>query len=131
MAYLSLRLKVLPLVCLSAMLATLVGCQKSPPTLSEDAGTTAGVQFPESNPPVLSKAVADRIKPGMSQDEVVGILLDAAKNSPTAKTSIENTVTLVKLNSVRLDLTVSEGKRKLVLAFRNAKLTEKKQEGLE
>jgi hypothetical protein len=131
MAILSRRFQILLLTCLAATLPTLVGCQKSPPTLPKEAGTTAEVGIPESDPPFLSKALADRIKPGMSQEEVVGILQDAAKNVPSAGSSLENVADLSKLNNVRFDLTVSQGKRKLVLAFRNAKLLEKKQEGLE
>jgi hypothetical protein len=36
-----------------------------------------------------------------------------------------------KMNDFRYDLTVLQGKRKIVLAFRNKKLTDKTQEGLE
>jgi hypothetical protein len=126
MACLSRRFMVFLLVCL-----LLVGCQPSPPTSSKEAGTTAEIGLPESDPPVLSKAVADRIRPGMSQEEAVGILQDAAKDTPAVKSTLENVVTLSKLNNVRLDLTVSQGRRKLALAFRDAKLVEKKQEGLE
>jgi len=87
--------------------------------------------LPESDPPVLSKAVAGRIKPGMSQKEVLSVLQDAARDTPTAKSQIEATVLQGKLNSIRYDLTVIQGKRKLVLAFKDNKLVDKTQEGLE
>lgn len=128
MACLSLRLRVF---LLASLLATLVGCQQSPPTVSKETGTTAEVGLPESDPPVLFKAVADRIKPGMSQEEALAILQDAGKNTPSARSSLETIVTQGKLNTIRYDLTISQGKRKLVLAFRDGKLVEKKQEGLE
>lgn len=131
MSCLSYRFRILVLMCLPISLPTLVGCQPSAPTLSKDAGTTATLGLPESDPPVLTKAVVERIKPGMSQDEVLGILQDAASNTPTAKSSLEPVITQSKLNTIRYDLTITQGKRKLVLAFNNAKLTEKKQEDLE
>lgn len=131
MACLSLRFQVLPLMCLPALLPLLVGCQRSPPTWTKETGTTAEVGLPDSNPPVLSKTVADRIKLGMSQEEVLSLLQDAGRNTPAAKSSLEAAATQAKLNSIRYDLTVTQGKRKLVLAFREAKLAEKKLEGLE
>lgn len=131
MSCLSCRIQILLLVWLPVALPTLVGCQPSAPTLSKEAGTTAAVELPESDPPVLTKAVAERIKPGMSQEEVLGILQKAGSNTPTAKSSLEVVGTQGKLNTIRYVLTVTQGKRKLVLAFKNAKLAEKKQEGLE
>jgi hypothetical protein len=89
------------------------------------------VGLPDSDPPVLTKAVADRIKPGMSQEEVLGMLQEAGKHTTTAGSLLDNMVTQGKANPVRYDLTVTQGKRKLVLAFRDAKLLEKKQAGLE
>ncbi len=127
----SCRFRILLLACLAASLPTLVGCQQSSPTLSKEAGTTAAIGLPESESPVLSKAVADRIKPGMSQEEVLAILQEAASNTPSAKSLLENAVIQGKLNNFRYDLTITQGKRKLVLVFREARLAEKKQEGLE
>jgi hypothetical protein len=111
-------------------LPTLVGCGQGTPSLPKGAGTTAEVMFPESDPPVLSPAVADRIKPGMSWEEVLGILQDAARDTPAAKSNLDPVAALGKLNSLRFDLTVTQGKRKLVLRFRDGKLAEKTQEGL-
>lgn len=119
------------LACLLAWLSVVAGCGPSTPTLPQDVGTTATVGLPESDPPVLSKAVAQGIKSGMSQDDVLSILQEAARDTPSAKSSVETAVTLCKLNTIRYDLTVTQGERKLVLAFRDNKLMDKAQEGLE
>ena len=115
---------------LLSSLPTLVGCGQGTPSLPKEAGTTAEVMFPESDPPVLSPAVADSIKPGMSWEEVLGILQEAARDTPAAKSQLEPVAAQGKLNSLRYDLTVAQGKRKLVLRFRDGKLAEKTQEGL-
>ncbi len=125
------RFQILLPMCLFASVSTFVGCQPSPATALKETETTAEVRLPESNPPVLSKAVADRIKPGMSQEEVLGILHEAGKNTPAVGSLLDNMVTQGKANPIRYALTVTQGKRKLVLAFRDAKLVEKDQEGLE
>lgn len=88
--------------------------------------TSAEVGLPGSDPPVLSKAVAERIKPGMSQEEVLGILREAGRNAPAVGTLLDNMVAQGKVNPILYDLTVTQGKRKLVLAFRDANLVEKK-----
>jgi hypothetical protein len=118
-------------VSLVAWLLPVAGCARSTPAPPKDVGTTATVGLPESDPPVLSRAVADRIRPGMSQEDVLAVLQDAARETPSAKSSVEAAVTQGKMNTIRYDLTVTQGKRKLVLAFRDNKLVEKAQEGLE
>jgi hypothetical protein len=124
-------LRFIPPAALVAWLGVVAGCGRSTPVSSKDVGTTTTVGLPESDPPVLTQAVADRIKPGMSQDEALAILQDAARDTPSAKSSVEAAVTQGKLNNIRYDLTISQGKRKLVLAFRDNKLADKNQEGLE
>jgi hypothetical protein len=109
----------------------LIGCGQNASTLPSNAGTTAKLELPESDPPVLTKAIADRIRPGMSQEEVLALLRDAARDTPSAKSSLETIYTQGKLNNVRYDLTLTQGKRKLVLAFKSDALTDKKQEGFE
>jgi hypothetical protein len=59
------------------------------PSLPKEAGTTAEVMFPESDPPVLTQTVADHIQPGMSWEEVLGILQDAARDTLAAKSQLE------------------------------------------
>jgi len=59
----------------------LAGCGQSTPDLPKDVGTSAEIGLPETDPPVLSKEVAGRIKPGMSQEEALAILQDAARNT--------------------------------------------------
>jgi hypothetical protein len=115
---------------LASSLPVLVGCGQDTPSLPKGAGTTAEVMFPESDPPVLTRGNADRIQPGMSWEEVIGTLQDAARDTPAAKSQLEPVAALGKLNSLRYDLTVAQGKRKLVLRFRDGKLAEKTQEGL-
>jgi len=119
---------ILPLV---APLLLVTGCDRRTPTLLKEAGTTAVIGFPDSDPPVLSKALTERIEDGMSQEEVVAILKEAASASPPAKASFESVIDQSKMNDFRYDLTILQGKRKLTLAFRNKKLTDKTQEGLE
>jgi hypothetical protein len=121
----------LPLAAMVALLGVIAGCTQRAPAPSKDAGTTSQLGLPESDPPVLTRAAADRIKPGMSQDEALAILQDAARNTPSAKSSIDTAVTQGKLNNIRYDLTIRQGKRKLVMNFRDGKLVDKTQEGLE
>ncbi len=106
------------------------GCERTSPAPSKDVGTTTTVVLPESDPPVLSKLVADRLKSGMPQEEALVVLQDAARSTPSARSSVEAVVAQGKLNNIRYDLTVTQGKRKLVLAFRDNKLVEMKEEGL-
>lgn len=110
-----------------------VGCgQPAPaPPLSKEVGTTATVGLPASDPPVLSRTLAERIKPGMTQDAVLSILQDAASATPSAKSMIDAAATQARLNNLRYDLTVMQGKHKLVLGFREQKLAEMRQEGFE
>jgi hypothetical protein len=127
----SLRLVALPPATLLVGLFSLVGCGPDTPPPASDVGTTAMVQLPESTPPVLTKAVGDRIRQGMTQEEVFAILRDASRDTPSAKSSIETAFTQAKLNTIRYDLTITQGKRRLVLAFRAEKLAEKKLDGLD
>jgi hypothetical protein len=131
MAALVRILRFIGVIAMVVLLGTVAGCTRSASTLPKDAGTTAEVVLPESNPPVLTLAVAERIKPGMPQDEVLAILQDAARDDPSIKSMVDVTVTQGKLNHFRYDLTISQEKRKLTLAFRNNKLAEKNQEGWE
>ena len=114
--------------------ALLAGCAESPtppPVVASNPGTTSTVQFPEAASPILTKALADRIQPGMAQDAVISILIDAAKGEPSAAGMIEPIAKQSKLNPIRLDLMLTQGKRKLILAFKSDALVDKKQEGLE
>lgn len=86
--------------------------------------------LPESDSPALTQAVADRIQPGMSQDEVLAMLQDVAQGTPSAKTSLEH-ARRQGSNNIRYVLTINQGKRKLVLTFQDDKLADKNQEGLE
>ena len=112
-------------------LSVLAGCGRDGPAVSPDAGTTAELQLPESNPPVLTRAVADRIRPGMPQEAVLSLLRDAARDTPSARSSLETVSTQGKLNNIRYNLTVSQGKGVLKLAFKDAALVDKEQSGLE
>jgi hypothetical protein len=112
-------------------LHALVGCGGGTPASPSHVGTTTTVKLPESDPPVLTKAVADQIRPGMTQEEVLVILRNAARDTPSAKSSVEAAYSQGKMNPIRYDLTLSQGTRKLALAFKAEKLAEKKQEGLD
>jgi hypothetical protein len=120
----------LPAPLLTAVLA-LVGCGTDRTASTSDVGTTAWIQFPEGNPPLLTRALADRLRPGMAQDEALDILRGAARDTPAAKSMIEATDLQGRLNPNRYDLTVAEGKVRLILAFKAKKLAEKKVEGLD
>jgi hypothetical protein len=122
--------------CRLSLLRTLVvvllamsGCEKN--ALPKDVGTSATVGLPEGQPPVLTKTLADRLRPGLSQVEALTILQDAALETPSAKSSVEAAVVQGKLNSIRYDLTITQGLRKLVLVFKDGKLVDKTQEGME
>jgi hypothetical protein len=112
-------------------LSIIVGCGQDTPTLPTNVGTTAELRLPESDPPVLTKAVADRIRLGMSQEGVISFLRDAARDTPSARSSVEAMSTQSKLNNIRYDLTLTQGPRKLVLAFKADALVDKKQVGFE
>jgi len=116
------------LASLVTLLPLATGCT---PAVPKDLGTTTKLDLPDSEPPVLSKAVADRIHVGMSQEEVLSLLQGAALAMPSAKSSMEAIILQGKLNSIRYDLTVAQGKRKLFLAFKDNKLVDKSQEGLQ
>ena len=124
-----MRCKLIPLTTLFALFLALVGCGQT--TLPKESGTSTTVGLPESDPPVLTKAVADRMQPGLSQDESLSILQDAARGTPTAKSSVDAAVTQGKLNDIRYDLTITQGPRKLVLSFKDHKLVDVKQQGME
>jgi hypothetical protein len=106
----------------------LIGCRRNNVT---DVGTATTLQLPESEPAVLTKDIADRIQVGMSQEQALSILQAAARDIPSAKSTVDVVVTQGKLNNVRFDLTVIQGKRKLALAFKNGKLVDKMQDGLD
>jgi hypothetical protein len=137
MSCLSQRRHLLPLLTLFVSLLTPIGCgqnSQTPPKEKEVEkemdGTSTAIALNETEPPVLTKAITTKIRPGLSQEEVLSLLQDAARNTPAAG-SLDSAVALGKLNDIRFDLTVSQGNRKLVLAFRNRKLVDKTQEGLE
>ncbi|HEV2969130.1 MAG TPA: hypothetical protein VGY55_04010 [Pirellulales bacterium] len=137
MSRLSHRRHLLPVWTLFVSLLTPTGCgqnNQTPPkekdVEKELDGTSTAIALGETEPPVLTKAIADRIRPGLSQEEVLSLLQDAARNTRAAG-SLDSAVALGKLNDIRFDLTVSQGKRKLVLAFKDRKLVDKTQEGLE
>ena len=71
------------------------------------------------------------MQPGLSQDESLSILQDAVRGTLTAKSSVDAAVTQGKLNDIRYDLTVTQGTRKLVLTFKDRKLADVKQQGME
>jgi hypothetical protein len=108
----------------------IAGCGRPAAPPPAGVGTTASVGLPESEPPVLSAALADRLKPGMAQGEVLQTLADAAKDTPSARSTLDAVVKQGGLNNVRYELTVTQGKRTLVLRFRDNKLVEMKQVGL-
>jgi hypothetical protein len=116
------NLPIAVLVRMAALLAIVAGCGRF---------GTAIVDLSESDPPVLSAAVGARVKVGMSQEEVLAVLRDAATGTPSAQSSLEEAVTQGRWYGSRYDMTVTQGKRELVLTFRGGKLVEKKQERLE
>jgi hypothetical protein len=122
----------MPSATLLVGLCLLVGCGTgTPPPPIGNVGTTSMVGIPESTPPVLTKAVADRIRTGMAQGEVLGILRDASLDTPSAKSLVELASTQSKMNSIRYNLTIVQGKRRLALAFKDEKLVAKTTDGLD
>jgi hypothetical protein len=76
---------------------------------------------------MLTKVVADRIQPAMAQADALAVLQEASASNSLINAAVNQG----KLNNIRYDLTVTQGKRKLVLHFKDNKLVEKSQEGLE
>jgi hypothetical protein len=104
------------------------GCtKKETAPLSSNVGTSATVQLPEIGMPMLTKVVADRIQPAMAQADALAVLQEASASNSLINAAVNQG----KLNNIRYDLTVTQGKRKLVLHFKDNKLVEKSQEGLE
>lgn len=112
-------------------LLVLAGCGKEPAAPTADVGTTATLVLPESDPPVLTPAVAGRMKPGIAQDDALDVLREAARDTPSARSSVETVVAQGRMNPIRYDLTVGQGPRKLVLAFKGGKLVEASKAGLD
>ena len=67
----------------------------------------------------------------MPQEEALAILRDAGGDTPSARSMLEAMYTQGKLNNLRYDLTLSQGRRKLVLAFKNDARVDKKPEGFQ
>jgi hypothetical protein len=112
-------------------LLVFVGCGKEPAAPTADMGTTATLVLPESGAPVLTPTVAGRMKPGIAQDEALAILQEAARDTPSARSSVEAVVTQGRMNPIRYDLTVGQGPRKLVLRFKGGKLVEASKAGFD
>jgi hypothetical protein len=91
--------------------------------LSTQLGADVTVKWPETNPPVLSKLLFDRIKVGMSLEEVLATVRETLGKSFLTDQPPSN--------PVRYDLTITQGKRRILLNFRNNKLVDKWHEGLE
>jgi hypothetical protein len=87
--------------------------------------------LPESDTPLLTRALADRFRLGMAQDEALEILRNAARDTPSAKSLSEATDMQGQLNPIRYELTLIQGKARLVLTFRDKRLAEKKIGGLD
>ena len=119
-----------PTAVVFAILA-LAGCGKEPAAPTADMGTTATLVLPESDPPVLTPAVAEWMKPGIAQEDALAVLRDATRDTPSARSSVETVVTQGKMNPIRYDLTVGQGPRKLVLAFKGGKLVEASKAGFD
>ena len=109
----------------------IVGCGHRESALPSDVGATAEIELPASDPPVLSKALASRFQSGMRQEEILSILRDAGRDTPSAKSLVETAYQHGKLNNIRFDLTVIQGKRKVVLNFKNENLVHKTKAGFD
>jgi len=125
------RRRCLLLLPLFGLLLAPIGCAKSPSPQPKEIGTTANFELPDGDPPILTKAMADQIVPGLPQDVVLAYLQEAARDTPSAASSLEVAAEEAKLNKLRYDLTIVQGKRKLMLSFRDAVLVDVKREGLE
>jgi hypothetical protein len=115
-------------LCIALSTLMLVGCRQSE---TPNVGTTAEVQMPETDPPVITKALAERMQPGLAQADALSILQDAARQLPSVKSYTDFIVVSGNLNPIRYDLTVRQGNRKLILAFKDGKLAAAQQDGLE
>ena len=122
-----------PSFVLSALcaVAACVACDRKPQAVVPNAWTTAEVALPPTDPPVVDKALADRFTVGMPQDDAVAVLQSAATSRPVNGSYFQNVADQARLNGVRYDLTVTQGRRKLVLKFRKEKLVDVQKHGLD
>ena len=112
-------------VLLAIAILSFQGCGAEPTPISVDMGTTAMVQLPNTEPPILNKELADRVRVGMSQRDVLTILRDAGRVLPSVKSELDLAYEQSMLNPVRYTVSLLQGKRKLMLDFRSEKLEKK------
>ena len=101
------------------------GCGNSQTPYAVDIGTTAMVQLPDGDPPVLTKELANRIHVGMSQREVLTMIRNAGRHIRSAKSLLELAYDQSMVNPIRYNLTMVQGRRKFALEFKSEKLEKK------
>lgn len=112
-----------------------VGCdqkrENSSQNAQKDFKATTVVGLPETNPPTLDKSVADRLTIGMDQDQALATLKEATQHAPQTGSSFDNIIEQGQVSGAHYDVTITQGKRKLVLKFKDKKLVDMQKGGLE
>ena len=108
-----------------------MGCDYLKKPIPVDGGTTAMIQLPDDGPPILTKALADKLVTDMPQVEALKMIRDAGFAVETAISSLQLALDQAEQNPIRYSLTFTQGKRKFSLEFREEKLKKKAFEGLE
>ena len=120
-------LTLIRLATLLVWLPALTGCDSG----SANESNNVVLNWPESNPPVLSRRLVDRLSLGMGQDDVMTMLLDASPQTPDIKSTVEMAQSTSRLNNHAFNLTLNQGKRTLILNFKDNRLYEAKHAGME
>jgi hypothetical protein len=96
----------------------------------DDVRTNTTMELPETDPPILTKALAEQIKPGISQMDAWRVLQSASRDERTAKSLVDSAIIKKMVDNVEHNITIKQGKLKLALVFKGDKLVEKTIQGL-
>lgn len=127
-----------PLLAASLLLCAIAmaGCKRdsaggSAASGGGGAGANVTISLPDTHPPVLTKAIADRLTNGMPKDDALAVLKEAGQNATAAKAPLDPALEQEKSNAGPHQLIVTQGKRKVVLTFNNGRLVDFAPEGID
>ena len=119
------------LALLSVSLSTVAGCSGTTSSTTVTATTTRStLDISEGEPIVLTKALAEKLKPEMSLEQVLEVLQTATKDQPKVKHRVDGLFPKGPTTK-RYELNLKQGQHKLFLIFIENKLREKNPEYLE
>ena len=119
------------LALMTLCLPLTAGCSGTTSSTVVTATTTRStLDISEKEPVVLTKALAEKMKPDMSFEQVLEVLKNATQDQPSVKHRVDGLFPKEKITK-RYELTLKQGQRKLLLIFVENKLREKNPEYLE